>query len=62
MCIWQTPLSLDEQVAFNLGDEDWAENAPLSAEGCYRKRSLEIERPNKFEPEPNIDKFRYTRH
>lgn len=58
MCIWQTPLSLDEQVALNLGDEDWAENAPLSNEGCYRRRSLEVERPSRVEPEPQIDKFK----
>ena len=58
MCIWQTPLSIDEQVAFNLGDADWADNAPPSNEGCYRKRNAERERPERNEPEPQIDKFK----
>ena len=58
MCIWQTPLSIDEQVAFNLGDADWADNAPPSNGGWYRKRNAERERPERNEPEPQIDKFK----
>jgi len=58
MSMWQTPLSIDEQVAFNLGDADWADNAPHSSEGCYRKRNAERERPERNEPEPQIDKFK----
>ena len=58
MSMWQTEMSLEEQVAFNRHDPDWAENAPISAEGCYRRRSLEVERPSRVEPEPQIDKFK----
>jgi hypothetical protein len=59
--MWPTEqLSLDEIVARNRGDADWRDNAPLSSEGSYRRKSMEAERPSKYEPEPNIDKFRYA--
>lgn len=56
--MWNEQLSLDEQVALNLGDADWRDNAPLSAEGCYRKRSLEVDKPMRVEREPQIDKWK----
>lgn len=58
--MWNTEqLSLEEQVALNLGDADWRDNAPVSSEGSYRRKSMEAERPSRYEPEPNIDKYRY---
>lgn len=49
-------LSVEAQVALNMGDEDWEDLLPAIDDGCYRKPTLEIERSH-IEIEPNIDKF-----
>ena len=49
-------LSVEAQVAQNMGDEDWEDLIATADDGCYRKPSLEVERSH-VEIEPNIDKF-----
>lgn len=56
--IYQEALSVEEQVALNRGDEDWEDLKPISASGCFRRNTFEVERPSRVEPEPKIDKWK----
>jgi len=59
--MWNTEqLSVEEQVAMNMGDPDAHELAPPSSYGSYRRNTFEVERPSRVEPEPQIDKYRYS--
>ena len=49
-------LSVEAQVALNMGDEDWEDLLPAIDDGCSRRPTVEIER-SRVEIEPNIDKF-----
>ena len=49
-------LSVEAQVALNMGDEDWEDLLPAIDDGCSRRPTVEIERSH-VEIEPNIDKF-----
>ena len=57
--MWNTEqLSVEEQVAMNMGDPDAHELAPPSSYGSYRRNTFEVERPSRVEPEPCIDKWK----
>ncbi len=57
--MWNTEqLSVEEQVAMNMGDPDAHELAPHSTYGSYRRNTFEVERPSRVEPEPQIDKWK----
>ena len=49
-------LSVEAQVAMNMGDEDWEDLLPAIVDGCHRRATCEVER-SRVELEPNIDKF-----
>lgn len=49
-------LSVEAQVALNMGDEDWEDLLPAIDDGCDRKPTFEKDR-SRVELEPNIDKF-----
>lgn len=49
-------LSVEAQVALNMGDEDWEDLVPTADDGCHRRATCEVER-SYVELEPNIDKF-----
>lgn len=51
--MFQTELSLEQQVARNRGDYDWEEILDVGlAPGCTRKATYERERADRYEPEP----------
>lgn len=55
--MWQNQISVEAEVARNLGDEDWEDLAQdIGNEGCSVRPRMEMER-SKVEPEPVIDKF-----
>ena len=49
-------LSVEAQVAQNMGDEDWEDLITTADDGCHRCTTYEVER-SRVEIEPNIDKF-----
>lgn len=59
MSMWQTELSVEQQVALNMGDEDWDEIYVIPSEntGCYRKATCEVEKSYYLEAEPMGLKF-----
>ena len=61
MSMWQQELSVEQQVALNMGDEDWDEIEVLASEedndGCSRRPRMEVEKSNYLEAEPMGLKF-----
>jgi hypothetical protein len=59
--MWQDDLSVEDQVARSMGDEDFDEEAesitPVLSTGCSRAKTLEIERPIFTEAEPVTVKY-----
>ena len=49
---YQEQLSVEQQVALNMGDEDWEDLAPQSSEGCSRAATSEVEKSDYLEAEP----------
>lgn len=61
--LWNEPLTVEQQVALNMGDDDWEEidDGPVLKPGCSRAKTMEVERPAFIEPEPNISKHQSRR-
>lgn len=56
--MWQEQMSIEQQVALNMGDEDWEDLAPPAIDnGCTRAATSEVEKSNYLEAEPMGLKF-----